>query len=867
MKNTYKPSKIEKNIYLFWEKSEIFSPKNQNKKKTNYCILMPPPNITGELHIGHSYQYVLMDFLIRYNKMKGFNTLLQYGIDHAGIATQILIENKIKEKKIKYNRKNLISEILNWKSKIEKIIDNQIRRLGISVDWKRKRFTMDKEFSVSVKKVFIKLYKNRMVYKGRKIVNWDTKLQTAISDLEIYNKKIPIETWYIKYFLAQKNKYKNKNYLTVSTTRPETIFGDVALAVNPEDKRYQKFIGKKVLVPIINRKIPIISDKYAKIEKGTGCVKITPGHDINDYKIAKSHKLNIIGIFKKNGKTLKNLKVFNYLKKKIDKSTDYFIPKEFQELEKNLVRKKILRRLKENDLLEKITTELHSVPHSQKSQTIVEPIVTKQWYIKIKDLSKSAIKIVKKNQINIFPKQYKNMFFKWMENAKDWCISRQIYWGHKIPVWYDKFGNTYFGENEKEVRKKNKINKNSFLYRDRNVLDTWFSSAIWSFSSLGWPSNKSNFLNFHPTKVLITGFDIIFFWVARMIMLTYFILKDENISKVPFKNVYITGLVRDEDGKKMSKSQGNVLNPIDIIDGISLENLIQKKTNNLVFKKNKNKVILKTKKKFPFGIQEHGSDALRFFLISLSSENRDINIDINRILGYKNFCNKLWNASKFVLKHSQKDFKWKKKINFTCIFSIWIIRKLNKTIQKFKKYTKQYRFDLSSRCIYDFFWNKFCNWYLEISKTFLRFGEREEILNTKLILVYVLEKCLRILHPIIPFITEYVWQKIKYTFNCKKQSILEKVFPSERKKIQKYQEKYNFSNIIIKIIKKIRKIQKTSKNTNDSTFIIKIRESSIFEIIKKNKKVIHFMCKTNRIFFKKMKNTKNEEKEYKIAIF
>ncbi|WP_343183899.1 valine--tRNA ligase [Buchnera aphidicola (Ceratovacuna keduensis)] len=842
MKKIYDHKRIEKVLYDFWEKNGYFEYKKQNKN--NFCIVMPPPNITGDLHMGHAFQHTIMDIIIRYNKMIGKNILWQPGTDHAGIATQIIVKNylfsKYKSNKIKFSKKDFLRVIWKWKDKMQNNIYSQIRRLGSSVNWKRNCFTMDKNMSHSVKFAFISLYNKNLIYKKKSLVNWDFSCKSVISDIEIEKKKCKGFMWYIKYYIVNNNEIKNKKkYIIVATTRPETLLGDVAIAVNPTDSRYKNFLGKKVLVPIVNRIIPIISDKTIKKFKGTGCVKITPAHDFNDYKIAYNNKLPIINIFTDSGNICKKFTI--YFNNIVHKENS---PKFLHNLDKFIARKKIIKILKKNNLLDKTINTNIKIFVGDRTGSLIEPRITDQWYLKVNKISKKALKLVKDDLIKFIPEKYKNVFFSWMKNLDDWCISRQLFWGHRIPVWYDKAGKIYVGINKKEIIKKNLLPKNFFLKRDKDVLDTWFSSAIWSFSSLGWPKKNNLLKMFHPTDVLVSGFDIIFFWISRMIMLTLVLLKGNKKFpiQIPFKKVYITGLIRDDIGNKMSKSKGNVIDPIDIIDGISLKNLLKKRTKYMFKSSMKNNIFIRTKKNFPNGIDSYGVDALRFTLVSLSSPTRNINWDMKRLKGYKSFCNKIWNINVFIFSNISK-----KEINKDMVFrkfniiDIWIISKYNIMIKKYRYYIDNFRFDKASIVLYNFIWNNFCNWYLEFLKIIFKFFSKKDILYCKNNLIKIFELLLISSHPIIPFITESIWQKIKcFTKNCSKSILLQK-FPNYKKNLVNKNVLYNVT-FIKKFLKNIRSIRNKIKInfSKKISVAIKFYEISLKKIFFKN---IYFLEK------------------------
>nr|WP_049769264.1 valine--tRNA ligase [Buchnera aphidicola] len=780
MEKTYNPYKIERYIQKCWDKNNIFK-KDINSNKKFFCIMMPPPNITGSLHMGHAFQQAIMDSLIRYNYMLGKNVLFQLGTDHAGIATQMVVENYLLTKKGRkrdsYSRKEFIKEILNWKKKFESNIFYQVKRLGNFINVNDSRFTLDKNFSKAVKKVFILLYKDNYIYKSKKLVYWDPSLKTVVSDLEVEHRTVSHNMWYIKYLLVQKkHKIEKIKYLIVSTTRPETLLGDTAIAVHPRDIRYKKYIGRFVLVPIIGRVIPIISDYTIDMNKGTGCMKITPAHDFNDYNIAKIHKLPMINIFTFDGKILDRLEIFNQ-NGSITYKDNIQIPDILKKLDRFIARKKILSMLKEMQYLKKIEIYNSSIPYGDRSGIILEPMLTNQWYLKTKKLANTAIEMVKKRKVLFLSQQYLNMYLAWMNNVEDWCISRQIWWGHQIPIWYDNINNNvYVGKNEKSIRKEYLIPDSIVLTQDTDVLDTWFSSSLWTFAGLGWPSDKKKIKNFHPTNILVSGFDIIFFWIARMIMITTYVMKKiNNIIQVPFKKLYITGLIKDEEGKKMSKSRGNTLDPLDLIDGIKLSKLIEKRTHNLMQPKLLSKIISYTKKQFPNGIESHGADALRLTLLSLVSTSRNIHWDMNRLKGYKYFCNKLWNASRFIFLNMTRDLKQKKlKKSF---LDLWIILKLNIIIKNYHIFFKKYRFDKIVSLLYKFIWRDFCDYYLETIKPILNTGSNQEVESVKYTLFVVFSSIIRLLHPIAPFITDMLWENFNKLYNRPIKSVLLESFP------------------------------------------------------------------------------------------
>ena len=784
MKNTtYNPQEIEQPIYQHWEESGYFKP-NGDKSQPSYCIAIPPPNVTGSLHMGHAFQQTIMDALIRYHRMQGNNTLWQSGSDHAGIATQMVVERKIAAEENKtrhdYGREAFIEKIWQWKAESGGSITKQMRRLGDSVDWDRERFTMDEGLSNAVKEVFVRLYQEDLIYRGKRLVNWDPKLRTAISDLEVENREVKGSMWHLRYPLADGVKTaEGKDYLVVATTRPETLFGDTGVAVNPEDPRYKDLIGKFVILPFVNRRIPIVGDEHADMTKGTGCVKITPAHDFNDYEVGRRHQLPMINILTFDGDIRAQAEVFDTNgEPSTAHTTD--IPAQFQNLERFAARKLVVAQCETQGILEKIEPHDLTIPYGDRGGVVIEPMLTDQWYVRAKVLAEPAIAAVKNGDIQFVPKQYENMYFSWMNDIQDWCISRQLWWGHRIPAWYDNQGNVYVGRDEAEVRRENNLAADIELSQDDDVLDTWFSSALWTFSTLGWPEKTDDLATFHPTNVLVTGFDIIFFWVARMIMMTMHFIKDEHGKpQVPFKTVYVTGLIRDEEGQKMSKSKGNVIDPLDMIDGISLADLLEKRTGNMMQPQLAEKIAKRTEKQFPNGIEAHGTDALRFTLAALASTGRDINWDLKRLEGYRNFCNKLWNASRYVLMNTQDhDCGFNGGELDYSLADKWILAEFNQTVKTYREAFDTYRFDLAANILYEFTWNQFCDWYLELTKSVLANGEQNQQRAARHTLVTVLEALLRLAHPIIPFITEAIWQSVKPLIAIKADTIMLQPMPA-----------------------------------------------------------------------------------------
>ena len=742
MEKTYRPQDIETRWYETWESKGYFKPSGEGE---SYSIAIPPPNVTGSLHMGHGFQEAIMDALIRYHRMQGNNTLWQVGTDHAGIATQMVVERLLDAEGLSRHdlgREKFIEKVWEWKEESGGTITRQLRRLGASPDWSRERFTMDDGFYHAVQEVFIRLYEDGLIYRGKRLVNWDPKLHTAISDLEVISEEENGYLWHFKYPLAD-----GSGHLTVATTRPETMLGDTAVAVHPEDERYQHLIGKTILLPLANREIPIIGDDYVDREFGTGCVKITPAHDFNDYEMGQRHNLPMINLFNDDAQLNSNA------------------PDAYQGMDRFDARKQVVADLDALGLLDKVDDHKLKVPRGDRSGVVIEPYLTDQWYVKTQPLADKAIAAVENGSIEFVPKQYENMYFSWMRDIQDWCISRQLWWGHRIPAWYDDQGNVYVGRSEEEIRARHNLGDTP-LKQDNDVLDTWFSSGLWTFGTLGWPNSDNNpdiaefIKTFHPTNTLVTGFDIIFFWVARMIMLTLYFMDE-----VPFKTVYVHGLVRDSHGQKMSKSKGNVLDPIDLIDGIDLESLVEKRTAGMMVPHLREKIEKQTRKEFPEGLAAYGTDALRYTYYSLASTGRDINFDVGRIEGFRNFCNKIWNASRYVLMNCEgQDCDQNNSGNIELsLADRWIISRLQEAEKAVADAIAIYRFDLASQAIYEFVWNEYCDWYLELSKPVLWDENASEALKkgTRRTLIRVLETTLRMAHPLMPFITEEIWQRVK----------------------------------------------------------------------------------------------------------
>ena len=815
MKKTYDPKNLEKKWYRFWEKSDFFKPTYKSKK--TFSIMIPPPNVTGSLHMGHGFQNTLMDIMTRLKRMQQYDVLWQVGTDHAGIATQLVVERKLESEgktRESLGRNKFEKEIWKWKKYSGNTITKQLRRLGSSVDWSTEKFTMDTDFSEAVSEVFCKLYDEGLIYKGYRLVNWDPSLQTALSDLEVSNEEETSFIWNIRY-------EHETGYLTVATTRPETLLGDMAVAVNPKDKRYKKLIGKTVKLPLTKREIPVIADDYVDMSFGTGCLKVTPAHDFNDFEIAKRHKLEFLNILNKDGTLNEN------------------VPKKYQNLKMLEARKNIIEDLDQANLLEGSEKHKLAIPRGERTGEILEPYLTEQWYLKTKDLAKDASKLVRNGKVQFVPKNWEKTFFNWMRDIEDWCISRQLWWGHRIPAWYDENNKVYVGKSEADIRKKNKVS--GTLIRDKDVLDTWFSSQLWTFATLGWPKKTKQLTKFHPTSILVTGFDIIFFWVARMIMISQKFLKEP-----PFKKVFIHGLVRDSEGQKMSKSKGNIIDPIDVIDGIPLETLIAKRTENLIVPSLRGKIEKATKKEFPYGIPSFGTDALRLSFASLASGSRDINFDIKRVEGYRNFCNKLWNASRFI-KLQCKSFKKTKKLSDDEIDK-WIRFEFNKSLKNYVDHIDNSRFDLATQVLYEFIWEKLCDWYIEFCK--IRFNDQDLSITKKSqiknSLLDIFENTLKMAHPIMPFITEEIWQSFKETFNKKEKSIMVSNFP------EKYLGVSNLKNIeslrsVISSIRNIRSEMLISPK-KDITIIVE-KNKNFKKLLEQNKNYLFNLARVKNIEF------------------
>ena len=755
MDKTYQPKQLENQWYKTWEERGYFAPQSNGDP---YCIVIPPPNVTGRLHMGHGFQNAIMDALIRYHRMLGRSALWQVGTDHAGIATQMVVERKLNaagSSRQAIGREQFIKKVWDWKEESGSIITEQIRRLGSSLDWTRERFTMDEQLSSVVEKVFIELYDEGLIYRGNRLVNWDPQLLTAVSDLEVISEEENGSLWHFRYPLAD----DPSRHVVIATTRPETLLGDSAIAVNPNDERYKDLVGKFVDLPLCNRKIPIIADDYADPEFGTGCVKITPAHDFNDYEVGKRNNLEIINILTDKACINENA------------------PAVYQGLDRFEARKKIVEDMEALGLVETIEPHKLKVPRGDRSGVVIEPYLTSQWYVAVQSLADPAIKAVENGDIEFVPKNWENTYFAWMRNIQDWCISRQLWWGHRIPAWYDNDGKIYVGKTEADIREKYNLGDDVSLRQDEDVLDTWFSSALWTFSTLGWPNDRDFFDRFHPTDVLVTGFDIIFFWVARMIMMTL-----KFTGEIPFKKVFITGLVKDEQGQKMSKSKGNILDPIDLIDGIELDELVEKRTADMMQPQLKAKIEKHTRDAFPDGIEGYGTDALRFTFYSLATTGRDIKFDLGRTEGYRNFCNKIWNAARYVLMNCEdKAILNQHSISpkHLSIADQWISSRFEQTALSIEESMKNYRFDLAAQALQEFIWNEYCDWYVELSKPVLWDEENNpfEAQATRWMLLNIMEKSLRLLHPFMPYITEEIWQRIAPLLSIQGESIMLQSYP------------------------------------------------------------------------------------------
>jgi valyl-tRNA synthetase len=751
MDKAFSPADIEPRIYARWEASGNFAPSGRGP---SYSIVIPPPNVTGTLHMGHAFQDTIMDALIRHRRMQGFDTLWQPGTDHAGIATQMVVERQLNaagRSRIELGREGFIERIWQWKEQSGGQIASQMRRLGASVDWQRDRFTMDAGLSQAVTEVFVRLYQEGLIYRGKRLVNWDPVLKTALSDLEVVAEEEVGSLWYLRYPLSD-----GGGFLVVATTRPETLLGDAAVAVHPEDERYRHLIGRRVRLPLSSRQIPVIGDTYVDPKFGSGCVKITPAHDFNDYEVGIRHGLPLINIMNP------------------DASLNESVPSGYRGLDRTVARTRILADLEVLGLVERVEPHKLTVPRGDRSNAVLEPLLTDQWFVDIKPLAEPAIRAVEQGHIRFVPDNWSGVYYEWMHKIKDWCISRQLWWGHRIPAWYDADGCWYVARNEAEARAAHGIDPSMPLRQDEDVLDTWFSSALWPFSTQGWPESTRALQTYYPTSVLVTGFDIIFFWVARMIMMGL-----KFTGQVPFHEVYVHGLIRDNDGQKMSKSKGNVIDPLDIVDGISLDDLLAKRTGGLMQPQMKPAIEKATRKQFPQGIPAFGTDALRLCLARLATQSRDLRFDMTRVEEYRNFCNKLWNAARYVLMNVENQNLGAEAAEFS-LADRWIQARLAAMLARVESGFAEYRLDTVANALYEFTWHEFCDWYLELSKAVLQSETAGSAAKrgTRFTLINSLEVLLRALHPLAPFISEEIWQRVRVSAGVSGDSIMQCTFPS-----------------------------------------------------------------------------------------
>ncbi|MDB0009903.1 valine--tRNA ligase [Gammaproteobacteria bacterium] len=835
-KKPYDPSEIEQKLYQEWEDSGLFEPGDGSE---SYSLAIPPPNVTGTLHMGHGFQNAIMDCLIRYHRMSGKNTLWQVGTDHAGIATEMVVERRLNaegKSKDDIGREAFEKEVWNWKKYSGNKITSQLRRLGSSLDWSTERFTLDDGYQHAVLNAFIQLFEEGLIYQGKRLVNWDPVLETSLSDLEVINKDLKIKIWEIQYQLEGADEF-----VTVATTRPETLLGDMALAVNPTDERFVHLIGKNASIPLCDRLIPIVADDYVDPEFGTGVVKITPGHDFNDYELGKRHGLHMDDALQCHPGDEAAFAPISILNKKVE--IIGVAPKKFHGMDRFEARKSILKDLDKEELLVSEEEYESTLPYGDRSDQILEPLLTDQWYVDAKTLAKPAIEAVKSKEIQFVPANWEKTYFQWMDNIQDWCISRQLWWGHRIPIWYDESNQPYAGLSENDVRKKH--NLTGELRQEEDVLDTWFSSSLWTFATMGWPEENEKLKLFHPTTTLVTGFDIIFFWVARMIMMTKHFMKE-----VPFKEVYITGLIKDENGQKMSKSKGNILDPIDLIDGVSLKDLLAKRTEGMMQPQLKEKIIKQTKKQFPDGIESYGTDALRYTFYSLASPGRDINFDIGRIKGYRNFCNKIWNAFRFIEMQATNHNYQSGDISED-ILSGWIGSKIQQTAENCHTHIKNYRFDLASAEIYELVWSHFCDWYIEFSKVAIQKSEDHDQTNDLIgNLITNFYGILELLHPFMPFITEELSSKLAELANAEKSGFLVESGFAHARTINNNTEKQIDEIInIISALRVIRAENQNIKNENLHLIISTDLNSEIQAVIHENEAVIAGIAKLDEIEF------------------
>ena len=750
MDKAYSPADIETRIYAHWESRGYFAPSG---KGPEFSIVIPPPNVTGTLHMGHAFQDTIMDALTRFHRMRGFDTLWQPGTDHAGIATQMVVERQLNaagQSRLELGRDAFVARVWQWKETSGGIIARQMRRLGASVDWQRDVFTLDPAMSLKVTEVFVRLYEDGLIYRGKRLVNWDPILKTALSDLEVVAEEETGSLWHLRYPLSE-----GPGYLVVATTRPETMLGDSAVAVHPDDERYRHLIGRTVRLPLTERELPIIADTYVDPTFGSGCVKITPAHDFNDYELGQRHNLPMINIMT------------------LDAALNDSVPRPYRGLDRFAAREKILADLGALGLIERIEPHKLTVPRGDRSNAILEPLLTDQWFVDIKPLAAPAIRAVEEGQVRFVPETWTGVYYDWMHKIRDWCISRQLWWGHRIPAWYDGEGRCYVARSEADARRLHGIDADVPLRQDDDVLDTWFSSALWPFSTLGWPEKTAALQTYYPTSVLVTGFDIIFFWVARMMMLGLKFMGD-----VPFRRVYIHGLIRDQDGQKMSKSKGNVIDPLDIVDGISLEALLEKRTTGLMQPQMKTAIDKATRKQFPSGIAAYGTDALRLCFARLATQSRDLRFDMAKVEEYRNFCNKLWNAARYVLMNAENQDLATAGAEFS-LADRWISSRLKGMLARIEAGFADYRLDAVANALYEFTWHEFCDWYVELSKAVLQSDSASETAKrgTRVTLVQTLEVLLRAMHPLAPFISEEIWQRVRVIAGVGGETIMRAEFP------------------------------------------------------------------------------------------
>lgn len=765
MSDRYDPRKIEQGLYRRWEEAGYFRPEDERGGKQSWCTLTPPLNVTGSLHMGHAFQHTLLDILNRHRRMQGDDVLWQTGTDHAGISTQMLVERQLEAEGIKrmdLGREAFIEKIWQWRNTSSNQIEHQMRCMGSSVDWSSARFTMDPDYSHAVTQAFIRLFKEGLIYKGKRLVNWDPVLQTAISDLEVENREEQGHLWYLRYPLAGAAKTENgEDYLVVATTRPETMLGDTAVAVHPDDSRYRHLIGQQVRLPVTHRLVPVLADNYVDPAFGTGCLKITPAHDMNDYEVGQRHGLPMINVLTAKAAINDNA------------------PQAYRGLDRFEARKAIVAQLQEEGYLERIEPHTLTIPRGDRSGAVLEPWLTYQWFVEMTPLAEPAIRAVQEGRVKFVPKNYENIYFAWLRNIKDWCISRQQWWGHRIPVWYDPDQNIYVGMSESEVRASHQLSETLPLRQEEDVLETWFSSALWSFASLGWPNQPDRVDRYHPTDVLVTGHDIIFFWVARMIMLSL-----KLCAELPFREVYVHGLIRDAEGRKMSKSQGNGLDPLDLVEGIDLDSLVAKRTANLMQPKMAQRIERDTRRDFPKGIPAFGTDALRFTFCALATQGRNIPFDLQRAVGYQHFCNKLWNAAHFVFSNTaDENYSYQNTDALELdLVDHWILERFRQCLEESQEAIRTYRFDLLARSLYEFVWHEYCDWYLEFVKPVLSDPNTQaaRLRGVRGRLIEVLEMTLRALHPIMPFITETLWLQCAKRMGLTGDSIMLQPYPQAK---------------------------------------------------------------------------------------